>query len=43
MPGHIYNQFVFDFGIGTDFKFLREHGVETEVYYPVPLHMQDVF
>jgi dTDP-4-amino-4,6-dideoxygalactose transaminase len=42
--GHIYNQFVCLFPDRDRLQFfLREKGVETEVYYPIPLHLQDCF
>lgn len=43
-PGHIYNQFVVRCPDRDRLRgFLRERGVETEVYYPISLHLQQCF
>jgi dTDP-4-amino-4,6-dideoxygalactose transaminase len=42
--GHIYNQYVVRVQDREDLQaFLRDRGVGTEVYYPVPFHLQPCF
>jgi dTDP-4-amino-4,6-dideoxygalactose transaminase len=43
-PGHIYHQFVARFPDRDRLQtFLSDRGIETAIYYPVPLHLQDCF
>ena len=40
-PEHVYNQFVLRVPRRNQLQaFLREHGVHTAIYYPIPFHLQ---
>lgn len=43
-PGHVFHQYVIRAEFRNDVaSFLHMNGIETAVYYPIPLHVQDCF
>jgi dTDP-4-amino-4,6-dideoxygalactose transaminase len=45
IPRHVYNQYVIRVNNNRDElrSFLTENNIFTEIYYPLPLHLQDCF